>query len=216
MKLEEMASFFDARVDMYEGHMMEAVDGARCFYKETAKLFPEEGPLRVLDLGCGTGLELDELFRRNPGVEVTGVDLSEKMLDRLKEKHKNQKLHCIRGSYFDVEFPAGSFDAALSVETLHHFTHEEKIGLYKKIWTWLTPDGWYVETDYMAPNQEYEDACFAEYDRLRLEQNVGEGFYHFDRPCTVENQLSMMEAAGFKQMCVCWRHEGTCMILAKK
>ena len=37
------------------------------------------------------------------------------------------------GSYFDVEFESDAFDAAVSVESLHHFTKAEKIPLYQKI-----------------------------------------------------------------------------------
>ena len=29
----------------------------------------------VLDLGCGTGLEMDFYFRRNPAAKITGIDL---------------------------------------------------------------------------------------------------------------------------------------------
>lgn len=43
------------------------------------------------------------------------------------------------------------FDGALSVQTLHHFSHEEKIKLYKNIFKSLKENGFYIETDYMAP-----------------------------------------------------------------
>ena len=50
-----------------------------------AALLPEGcGPL--LDLGCGTGLELDRVFARWPELAVTGVDLCAAMLEKLREK----------------------------------------------------------------------------------------------------------------------------------
>lgn len=67
---EDMNGFFAARVDTYEAHMS-VWDKA---YGRVAELTPGDcGPL--LDLGCGTGLELDRIFARWPELAVTGVDL---------------------------------------------------------------------------------------------------------------------------------------------
>lgn len=83
------------------------------------------------------------------------------------------------------------------------------ISLYRRLCASLRPGGWYVETDYMAPDSHYEAQCFADYERLKREQGLGEGFYHFDRPCTVEHQLSMLRTAGFADAQECWRCGGT-------
>ena len=56
------------------------------FYKYTASLLPEVKMACVLDLGCGTGLELEEYFSVNPYAKVTGVDLTEAMLESLRMK----------------------------------------------------------------------------------------------------------------------------------
>ena len=128
--LEEMAAFFEARLAGYEEHMLEAIEGAADFYPFTAALLPEAPGAAVLDLGCGTGLELDWFFRRNPTARVTGIDLSQGMLEALKAKHGQRALTLVQGSYFDVPLGDSAFDAAVSVESLHHFTQAEKMGLY--------------------------------------------------------------------------------------
>lgn len=56
--LEEMASFFENRLAGYDEHMMTEIEGAAAFYAFTASLLPD-GACDVLDLGCGTGLELE-------------------------------------------------------------------------------------------------------------------------------------------------------------
>ena len=86
MKLEKMDDFFAARIDGYDEHMKRDIEGASGFYAYTASLLPLAGGSRVLDLGCGTGLELEEYFVLNPGAAVTGIDLSEAMLNVLKAK----------------------------------------------------------------------------------------------------------------------------------
>ena len=83
MKLELMGEFFDARIDGYESHMLDFIESARIFYPFTARLLPMAEDAFLLDLGCGTGLELDESFNLNPTAKVTGIDLAPGMLSAL-------------------------------------------------------------------------------------------------------------------------------------
>ncbi len=215
MPLEEMASFFSSRIDKYDAHMLR--EGNE-MYVATAKLVPTTSGIRLLDLGCGTGLELDEIFKFNPTVKVTGIDLAEKLLEKLSRKHAARKsqLNLILADYFKYDFGEDVFDVALSVQTLHHFTYEEKIGLYKKIYISLKPDGLYIESDYMAATQEFENHHFAENKRLRAEQGIQEGYYHYDTPCTVENQIGMLKKAGFKSVETHRRRVNGAILVAKK
>ena len=75
--------------------------------------------LSLGDLGCGTGLELEEYYLRCPSAKVTGIDLSQGMLSALRKKFANQDITVVVGSYFDMPFGENVFDAAVSVESLH-------------------------------------------------------------------------------------------------
>ena len=83
--LEKMNEFFSKRLDGYEEHQLNAIDGAREFYPFTASLLPVQNGAAVLDLGCGTGLELEYYFKFNPAAKISGLDLSEDMLGALKQ-----------------------------------------------------------------------------------------------------------------------------------
>ena len=126
-----MAEFFENRLDGYDKHMLTNIESAREFYPFTAERLPREDGCHILDLGCGTGLELEYYFALNPTARVTGIDLSRGMLDALSEKFENKDITLICDSYFDVPLGKSIFDAAVSVESLHHFTKDEKIPLYK-------------------------------------------------------------------------------------
>ena len=47
--------------------------------------------LKIIDIGCGTGRHSIELAKR--GYHITGIDLSSSLLERAKEKAKEQNLH---------------------------------------------------------------------------------------------------------------------------
>lgn len=214
MKLEPMADFFAARVEGYDEHMLSDVEGCAEGYPLMASLIPHSAK-RLLDLGCGTGLELDEIFKRHPHLAVTGIDLCAPMLERLKQKHGDKNLNLIQGDYFSVDLGSG-YDCAVSFESLHHFPHGEKTVLYKRIFDALNENGVYLECDYMVDDPAEEEFYFAQLARYKGEQNLGEGYYHYDTPCTVEHQKMMLNIAGFSSVRRVFRKGGTCMLLAEK
>ena len=195
--LEEMSAFFEARLEGYDAHMLENIQDARVFYPFTADLLPREEGCRVLDLGCGTGLELEYYFARNPSAAVCGIDLSQKMLEALRKKFPDKALDLRVGSYFDLPFGEQCFDAAVSVESLHHFTKAEKIPLYTKLRKALKPGGYFILTDYFSLSDEEETSHRQELLRLKAEQGLKDGFYHYDTPLTVAHEREALLAAGF-------------------
>lgn len=196
--LEKMGEFFDRRLDGYDAHQLNCIASARSFYPFTAECLPREPGCRVLDLGCGTGLELEAYFAANPTASVTGIDLAPGMLNALKAKFPGKELTLILGSYFSVPFGEDTFDAAVSVESLHHFTQAEKIPLYTKLRRALKPGGYFILTDYFALSDEEERHHRQELIRLKREQGIRDGeFYHYDTPLTVAHEVEALGAAGF-------------------
>ncbi len=214
--LERMDEFFAARLKGYDEHMLNDVEGCRDGYGVMAALLPS-GVKTLLDLGCGTGLELDRIFERLPDVSVTGVDLSEAMLERLREKHPDKRMKLVCQSYVGMDFGHSRFDAAVSFQSLHHLGHAQKTDVYRSVYAALRPGGIYIEGDYMVLTQSEEDELFAESARLRHLQNIAPGeLYHFDTPCTVHNQIHMLRKAGFGEVREVRREGNTSILLARK
>ena len=215
-KLEPMSDFFAARIEGYDEHMINEVEGCKEGYEKIAELIPPQTST-LLDLGCGTGLELDFILAKYPSIKVTGIDLSEVMLAKLKKKHAKNSLNLICGDYFITPIGVSNFNVAVSVESLHHFTAERKLRLYKRIFDSLTDKGIYIECDYMVETQAEEDFFMSENARLRAEQNVPEdAFYHYDTPLTVDTQITLLRSAGFTEIEKHFRIGGTVLLTAKK
>ncbi len=215
--LEKMNEFFSKRLDGYEEHQLNAIDGAREFYPFTASLLPVQNGAAVLDLGCGTGLELEYYFKFNPTAKITGIDLSEDMLAALKQKFSGKAITAIHGSYFDIPFEKDRYDAAVSVESLHHFTKEEKTSLYKKVLQALAADGFFILTDYFARTEEEENFFRRELLRLKAAQGIiDNALYHYDTPLTAEHEMQILREAGFSCAEISAQWGATCTIKAVK
>jgi ubiquinone/menaquinone biosynthesis C-methylase UbiE len=73
--------------------------------------------MRVIDLGCGTGLAVAALAAR--ACAVVGVDVSEPMLARARARVPAATF--VRASAEELPFEAASFDAATSAQAFHWF-----------------------------------------------------------------------------------------------
>jgi tRNA (cmo5U34)-methyltransferase len=212
-----MDNFFDSRLNDYESHMLECIESAKIFYPFTASLLPINPEANILDLGCGTGLELEYYLAQNPSARITGIDLSQGMLDALQKKFCDRNINLICGSYFDVPFEEGHFHAAVSVESLHHFTKEAKIPLYAKLCQSLKSGGYFILTDYFSLTDAEEQAFFGELSRLKAEQGISdEEFYHFDTPLTVRHETESLLEAGFSSVEVLGQWGATHTLKAKR
>ena len=216
-RLEKMDAFFEARLDGYEAHMLRNIQSAEEFYPFTAACLPDEDGCCILDLGCGTGLELRWYYAQNPTAKITGIDLSAGMLAALQESYGAYHPHLIHGSYFDIPFGESVFDAAVSVESLHHFTGEEKLPLYTKLCRSLKPGGFLILTDYFAATDEEERLhrnCL-----LALKQAQGLSnteFYHYDTPLTVTHEREILLSAGFANVEILNNWGATCTLRATR
>jgi predicted TPR repeat methyltransferase len=111
-------------------------------------------PLRVLDLGCGTGMLGGAL--RNAGVNVTlvGVDLSKAMLEQARERAIYESLHREDIERFLRTFRGGDFEAAGLASVIPFFGDLRT--LFDLLSRFLRHDAWLVFTYDVARAQEVE------------------------------------------------------------
>jgi len=221
-KLEEMSDFFNARVETYNVVHPGHIDGGMESKNIIASFLPDHTKT-IIDFGIGTGLELERIFNRFPNVEVTGLDIAENMLHLLKESYPGKNINLYCASYLDYNFGNCRYDVALSVMAFHHYTHEVKTNLYRKIYDCISQNGVYIECDYIITEreqekaQEIEDFFFSEYKRLKDEQGITDDReYHYDTPCTLANQIKMLFDAGFTKVKEVWHRKNTAILVAEK
>ena len=215
--LEPMDAFFSTRLNGYEEHMLRDIAGASEFYPFTASLLPSGSGCRILDLGCGTGLELDYYFQAGGTAAVTCIDVSKEMLDVLVSKFQGKSIQTFHASYLDVPLGESLYDAAVSVESLHHFPEETKHSFYMKLRSALKDRGIFVLTDYFASSEEEEISMAEETLKLRAEQGIPpETLIHADIPFTVQHEISVLLESGFSSAGVLRSWGSTSVILAEK
>lgn len=91
----------------------------------------------VLDLGCGTGHPMASSIVEN-GFRIVGVDGSEQMLQRARERMPEQRW--IHAALETVEFNE-TFDAAIIWDSMFHLPRRHHGPILRKVHGWLAPGG---------------------------------------------------------------------------
>ena len=116
---------------------VQGLDGAPEWPALKSMLPPLSGK-SVIDLGCGYGW-FCRAARALGAAEVTGVDLSEKMLARAAELTDDAKIHYQRSDLASLALPEHSVDLIYSSLALHYLPALET--LFEKIRRALKPGG---------------------------------------------------------------------------
>ena len=167
--------------------------------------FKGESP-KVLDVGAGTGLFAEKLFKRFPAAELTLIDFSDEMLCIAKERFAGRaNIHFVLDDYFTHDFNQ-SFDIVISALSIHHLNAIEKSDLYKIFFKLLNTGGEFVNADliiseYPVVQEKYGEKWidFIKSNGFTDEQIEGHrSRMLLDDPSTISDQLNWMKEAGFK------------------
>jgi SAM-dependent methyltransferase len=98
----------------------------------------KQGPLDVLDYGCGIGGLLAELALLRPADRLAGCDVSARMLDRAREKSDREFFHLNPDG---IAARAGRYDVVLVSAVLHHVMPPDRPAVYRNLRQLLRPTG---------------------------------------------------------------------------
>ena len=163
--------------DTYLAQMNAEIPGYEELEEAVAAATAGLGLETVLELGTGTGETALRVLARHPGARWTGIDASEPMLDRARERLPNADLRLGR---LEEPLPAEPFDLVVSALAVHHLDAEGKRDLFNRV---AQVTHAFVLGDVVVPERP-EDAAI-EIDGV------------YDVPSSVPEQLAWLHAAGF-------------------
>jgi tRNA (cmo5U34)-methyltransferase len=186
--------------------------------------FPQEAPIRILDLGSGHGVIAEALLDAYPNAHAVGLDMSEPMMEvgRQRMARFGDRFRYHVGDFGSGSLPAdldGEFDLVVSGRAIHHVPPEGKRRLFRKIYSRLREGGCFYNYDNMHPRdaylrQRYRDALPDSWMRRMREpanqpaRREGGGTEY---PDPVGEQLAWLQEAGFQSVDCVWKRFGRCL-----
>ena len=105
------------------------------FHNYLLRQFPNKSN-RALELGCGLGLFAWKLAERSELVDA--IDADSEILNEAATQHNAANISYQCADFLEAELPKGSYDAIVSIASLHHMDLEVAL---KKMKSLLRPSG---------------------------------------------------------------------------
>ncbi len=119
----------------------------------------QEHRLRILDVGCGTGMLLATIARLLPEADLYGIDASQSMLTQAASLlEEDAHVHLSQASLpkkavAGLPFPPAFFDVMTCTNTLHYAVNPSAV--LQNLKQGLAPSGWLVIEDYILRSSPF-------------------------------------------------------------
>jgi len=178
--------------------------------------FEASTPIRVIDLGCGTGTVAQAVLRAFPTAHVTCVDIAAPMIANARAKLTGfEQVEYVVADFQAIELP-GAYDAVVSSLALHHLnTDDDKRALYARIYNGLNPGGVFFNADVVLGSSEVLQRVYLAQWRAFMQRSVSQedidGMwmprYEAEvRPAPLVDQLTWLTTIGFRDVDVVWKY----------
>ena len=219
---------FDQTVAYYDDWMKRALPSYRDLFGVATSVMPFEtnAPVRVLDLGAGTGLFSEHVLTKYPKATFVLYDLAAKMLDVAKNRFNGRagQFKFVVKDYRELR-AVNAYDLVISSLSIHHLVHEDKRTLFHRIYGALKAGGAFVHIDQVqgeTPNLQdlYWDMWLQKVKESGApEEQIQESIdrrqtYDIDAP--LADQIQWLKEAGFTDVDCVFKHTFVGVFLAMK
>jgi len=178
--------------------------------------YEKSNPIKVIDIGCGTGTIARKIKEKFPNSIITCLDLAENMIEMAKIKMKEyDDVTYIIDNFCNFKFDR-KYDAIVSSLALHHLvTDKDKRQFYKMVFNNLSNGGVFYNADViLGSNDHVEDVYMSKW-REFMRKNVSleeienkwiPKYYEEDRPAKLVDHLKWLEDIGFIDVDVLWKY----------
>ncbi len=203
------------------------------YYKEIYNILIESIPFRsddsieILDIGCGTGTLAKILKENFPNAKVTCLDFSKNMIKLAQQKlfkYKNDINFLV--SDFNNISPSKKYDVVISSFALHHIpTDEEKIQLYKNIFSLLNMNGTFLNADLVLGSgihiknlniKRWKEHIMKYFNDPEALEELLPKYQADDNPSVLFNHLKWLDNIGFKEIDTIWKYYNFAIYVGRK
>jgi 2-polyprenyl-3-methyl-5-hydroxy-6-metoxy-1,4-benzoquinol methylase len=150
-KLSQPAAFTEAFEPIWAGMAASVLVDWQARAERAAVLWDKVGltaenvkGLRVLDVGCGSGVISFTLAKRHPSVRVTALDRA-MVLPYARQLAETMEVASqvtyVVGDALNLEVKAGAFDVVLFSNLTNYFSPEQNVGAFRRAYEALNPNG---------------------------------------------------------------------------
>lgn len=204
---------FDEAAPDYDSWIRRALPTYEELFRVAIEAVPHarDAPIRVADLGAGSGLYSERVLQAFSRASVVLYDSSAEMLERAHKRFSSLQRDV---TFVEERMEAFSepqmFDLVVSSLAIHHLEHAEKRMLFRQVFSALRPEGAFVNVDQVRGEGRFRELYWSTWlSRVRASgapesqiQSSIKRRREFDRDASLGEQLAWLADAGFEVDCI--------------
>lgn len=206
MTLNNVREHFEQEAFSYDNLILKLIP----YYHEQHQVmldminFPNNASIKVLDLGCGTGVLSHLVLKNFQQANLVAFDFSENMLRACKNNLSayQDRIKFQQGD-FAIDDIGSDYDLVISGLAIHHLDAEGKQALFKKLFSKMNPGSSLLIQEIVKGVSEELTQKYEKLWRKFIKDNGENENYWFakhleeDIPDSVENQTRWLAESGF-------------------
>lgn len=172
--------------------------------------FPSDKPIKVVELGCGTGIATGNIVRKFPNAYLKCIDISQDMLNLAKKKLttlQNIKFELADYTKYSI---TGKYDVVVSFLSLMYLANDEmRKSVFKKVYDMLVPEGFFIRGEVnVSKNKHYQEVCVEKwiehmqksYSDEFIKTEVIEKAKNHAKESVLTDEIQYLKDIGFRQI----------------
>jgi len=156
----------------------------------------------VLDIGSGSGNLILSILKNHSRIKIYGIEAQQSLVEIAKAKIRDPNVRFIQGDILSFGWP--SAECITSSLTIHHFTHEQKEKVFRKVYG---ASSCFLYFDRLKGRNETEERQNLEYLFGYMRKNgLSEGMIQKakeeiaknDNPLTLKELNGLLKSIGFR------------------
>lgn len=224
-KTEQVQEMFDSIAPAYDFMNRAMTFGVDKQWRSRAvKMIARRDPASILDVATGTGDLAIKMAQKLPDVKITGIDLSQGMIDigqrKISEAGLQSRVNLVQGDCLSLPMPDAVFDCVTVAYGVRNFERLE--AGYKEMLRVLRPGGMLCVIELSTPVRPVIKPLYRFYTHCiipavgRLVSKDVRAYTYLPESIAAvpqgDNMLQLMQSAGFEQCAYKSLTFGVCMI----
>jgi len=211
---------FSKRSIFYDDYIVKVVP----YHREMLEAFTDnipfstDTPIRIIELGCGTGLATQSILKKYPNARLKCLDMSLDMLNLAKKRFKAfPNIEFILTDYSKFKFQE-ECDAVVSFLSLMYLANDRtRKSVFKKAYDMLTSKGVFVSGEMNISRNKHFQEVYMEKWIQHMRKSYSDDFIQSEvlekakihgSPAVLADEIRYLKKIGFNQVEIAWKYYG--------
>jgi tRNA (cmo5U34)-methyltransferase len=219
-RIDTIKGDFSKRSVIYDDYIVKVVP----YHSEMLKAlvdnipFSTDKPIRIIELGCGTGIATYTIIKKYPDAHLKCIDMSSDMLNLVQKKLEGfPNIEFIQADYTKYKFEE-EYDAVVSFLSFMYLADDKtRRSLFQKAFDMLTKGGVFMSGESnISRSKHFQEVCMERwihhmrksYSDDFIKKEVLEKAKKHGKASVLTDEIKYLEEIGFSQVDIFWKYYG--------